>query len=240
MENKKEQRLIVVEGIDGSGKKTQTELLLHRLQNEGHDVEMFSFPRYGEPSSFFVEKYLRGEYGQVKDISPRKASLFYALDRFDWSAYLKKQLSNGKIILLDRYLVSNLAHQGSKIKNENERRDFFNWVYNLEYGLLGLPRPGMTIVLHVPSEVAYELIGKKEDRAHLKGKKRDIHEGDAEHLRKSEEVYLELAKLYPDDFRLVRCAPGGAIKFLRSKEDIHEEIWNVVRGIFDGGTATLS
>jgi dTMP kinase len=152
---------IVLEGADGSGKGTQFKLLTERFRAVGYDVEVFDFPRYEEPSSHFVRKYLNGEYGDAADISPYTSSLFFALDRYEAAPEIKQALKQGKIVLSNRYVGSNMAHQGGKFATSGEQRGFFIWEDGLEFQLLGIPRPTTNIFLRVPAEVSYELIAKK-------------------------------------------------------------------------------
>ena len=221
-------KFIVIEGTDGSGKTEQFNRLVLRLP-EGFAFKTLDFPQYDEPSSYFVREYLNGNYGPLEDedIGPRRASLFYALDRFDASEKkLKKWLADGTTVIANRYVGSNMGHQGGKIGDDKKRKDFFHWLYDLEYGICGIPRPDLNVILHMPAEVAQELVDKKAARNYIGGKKRDLHEGNLEHLRHAEKVYLEMAKLFPDNFTVVECAPEGK---LLSIDAIHEKVWAVAR-----------
>ncbi len=221
-------KFIVIEGTDGSGKTEQFNRLALRFP-EGFVFKTLDFPQYDELSSYFVREYLNGHYGALEDeeIGPRRASMFYALDRFDASEKkLKKWLADGSTIIANRYVGSNMGHQGGKISDEKKRKDFFKWLYDLEYGICGIPRPDLNIILHMPAAIAQELVDKKAERNYIGGKKRDLHEGNLDHLRHAEKVYLEMAELFPDDFTVVECAPGGT---LLSVEDIHEKVWAVAR-----------
>jgi len=217
---------IFIEGTDGSGKATQTGLLVERLKAEGRRVAIVDFPRYAQPSAYFIEKYLNGGYGSIAEIGPEKASLFYALDRFDASAEVRSWLQDGAVVIANRYVASNMGHQGAKIKDGAERQRFFAWVHDVEYRLLGIPKPNMNVFLYVPSEIAYGLIDQKGDRAYLKGGKRDMHEGDREHLQKAEATYREMVRMFPEDFLTIECAPAGV---LLSPEDIAGRIWESVQ-----------
>lgn len=219
-------KFIVIEGTDGSGKATQTGLLVERLKQAGHKVAMVDFPRYSNPSCYFIEKYLNAGYGDISEIGPEKASLFYALDRFDASSDVRAWLADGAIVIANRYVASNMGHQGSKIEDPAARKNFFKWVHDLEYVTLGIPKPDVNILLHMPSETAYELIGQKSDRAYLKGGKRDMHEGSIEHLRLAEATYKEMIRMFPAEFLEVECAPGGV---LLSPEDIAAKVWESVQ-----------
>jgi dTMP kinase len=225
-------KFIVIEGTDGSGKTEQFNRLVLRLP-EGFTFKTIDFPQYEEQSSYFVREYLNGRYGALEDegVGPRRASLFYALDRFDASEKKMKQwLSSGATIIANRYVGSNMGHQGGKILDEKKRKEFFQWLYDLEYGILGVPRPDLNIILHMPAEIAQELVDRKAARGYIGGKKRDLHEGNIEHLRHAEKVYLQIAELFPDDFKVIECAPNGN---LLSLEEIHAKVWDVAKKTLD-------
>jgi len=201
---------IVIEGTDGSGKGTQTDLLLQRLKQEGREVEVISFPRYGEPSCALVEYYLNGKLGSLQDISPYKGSIFYAVDRYVASFKIRSWILENKIVICNRYVGSNMGHQGGKIKDALDRQKYFDWNYDLEYNIFGIPKPDINIVLHVTPEISQALVDKKASREYLNGKKRDIHEDDLEHLRNAESSYLQMAKSF-SEFRLIECVENGAL-----------------------------
>ena len=217
---------IVLDGTDGSGNAVQSAILLKHLQKMGHRCEIVDFPQYGQPSAFFVEEYLNGKYGGWKEVGPKRASLFYALDRYDVAKKINKALSRGKIVLANRYVASNMGHQGAKISNLAKKKDFFKWVYDLEYNILGIPKPDLNIFLHVPAQVAYRLVWKKEKRKYLHGKKRDIHEKDLRHLYQAEKSYLMALRLFPRDFKVINCVRDDK---LMSIEDIASRIWGMVK-----------
>lgn len=219
-------KFIVIEGTDGSGKAEQTKRLIARLAAAGFSVEELDFPQYGKPSAYFVERYLRGEYGPAAATGPKKASLFYALDRFDIGEKIVAALNRGAVVVSNRYVASNLGHQGAKISDDRERAEFFRWDYELEYGILGIPKPDLNVVLRVSAETAYELVAKKGERAHLFGEKRDIHEADIEHLRMAERVYLEIVAVFPGEFTLIECVARGV---LLPREAIQEKVWRAVQ-----------
>lgn len=218
-------KLIVIDGIDGSGKKTQADLLLERLKNEGHDAVKIDFPKYGQKSAGLVENYLNGKYGRPDEVGPYAASLFYALDRFDSAGEMRQWLTDGKIIVCDRYVSANMGHQGSKFASTEERRKYFEWLAHYEYDILGAPRPHLTIILHVPAEKAQMLVAQKSERAYTQGKALDAHEADLEHLKRAEQAYVEMCELFPK-YELIECVQND--KLLSIKE-IHELIWNKVK-----------
>lgn len=221
-------RFIVLEGTDGSGKTVQFIRLLKRLKQKRIDVRTLDFPRYGQPSSYFIEQYLRGHYGSWQEVGAYRASLFYALDRFAASSELKRWLKQGKVVIANRYVASNLGHQGVKIKNKTERKRFFNWVNNLEYNILAIPKPDLNIFLHMPARIAYSLIGHKGKREYLGAKKRDIHEEDISHLKKAEKVFCETAEMFPKDFVTVDCTRQNKLLSIR---EIEEKVWKIVEKV---------
>jgi len=217
-------KFIVIDGTDGSGKATQTELLVERLKKEGYQVEIADFPQYGTKSAGLVEEYLNGQYGTAQEVGPYRASIFYACDRYDASFKIKKWLEQGKIVIANRYVTSNLAHQGGKIADHQERNIFFNWLLKLEYDIFAIPKPGLNIILHVESRIAQQLVDYKGHRDYINGHRRDLHEADLEHLHEAEKIYLEIASNYPG-YKLIECTQHGQIM---SKENIHRLIWQEV------------
>jgi len=222
----KKGKFIVLEGTDGSGKTVQFQHLLARLLKQKINVRTLDFPRYGKPSSYFVEQYLKGSYGSWKEVGAYRASLFYALDRFAASSKVKKWLKQGRVVLSNRYVGSNLGHQGVKIKGRAGRERFFKWVNELEYKILALPKPDINIFLHMPAKIAYTLVDNKGKREYLGCKRRDIHEQDISHIKQAEKVFCEVVKLFPKDFTTVECVEKGK---LLSIEKVEEKIWRIVK-----------
>lgn len=219
---------IVIEGIDGSGKGEQFKLLVARLKNLGLPVETMDFPQYDSQSSYFVRQHLNGVYGGL-EISPEKASLFYAMDRFDVSSKIREFINQGKILIFNRYTFSNLGHQGAKIKDDMIRHDFFTWLYKLEHDILGILRPHLNIICDIYPHIAMRLIEQKnkDSRRYLKcGTKKDIYESSLDHLHSARMTYIELAATYKKESIIVSCTPEGK---LLSIEDIHEKIWEIVK-----------
>ncbi len=218
---------IVIEGADGSGKSTQFRLTVERLKAVGHEVEVFKFPQHELSSSFFVDKYLKGEYGPAKDVSPYTASLFYALDRFHASSRIKKALRTGRVVVADRYVGSNMAHQGSKFSNPAQQRGFFMWEDNLEYQVLGIPRPDTNIFLRVPAEISVRLMNERSKWSY-DGLKLDQHESDIDHLRKTVATYDSLCRLFPKDFKKVEAVADGRLLGIVQINDL---IWQTIKPI---------
>lgn len=221
-------KFIVLEGTDGSGKTAQFKKLVARLKTKGFEVATVDFPQYASSSSYFVREYLNGRYGGWKEVGPYKASVFYALDRFDVSRKIKKWLEMGKIVVANRYVASNMGHQGAKISERPKRIKFLKWLDEFEHEILEVPHPTLTVVLHVPAEIAQALVDKKGAREYIGGVKRDIHEADLKHLKQAEQVYLEITKLFPKDFRLIECVKNGKLLTI---EEIHERVWKIVTKI---------
>ena len=216
---------LVIEGTDGSGKGTQFKILADRLKREGHDVVTFDFPQYEHDSSYFVKQYLNGNYGTAEEVGPYTGSLFYALDRYQASNAIRQALAEGKIVLANRFTGSNMAHQGTKFQNDEERRGYFIWLDNLEFMMLKIPRPHKNIVLRVPAETAQKLVDNKGERSYTE-KKRDIHEADLSHLQKSVQVYDDLCQLFPRDFQRIDCVRSGQLMDIETISDI---LWNTVQ-----------
>lgn len=220
-------KLIVIDGTDGSGKKTQTRFLLEKLQKNGYAALSIAFPQYGKKSAGLVEEYLNGKYGKPDKVNPQIASLFYALDRFDLSPEIRACLEEGKIIVTDRYVDANAGHQGGKIKDPEERAKFLSWLYNLEYEILGIPKPDKVLILHVPAEIGQKLVLEKQQRLYIEGgKAMDGHEADLEHLKAAEDSYLWLAKQFSYDHQVIECVTEEGE--LLSREAIHDKIWQAI------------
>lgn len=232
-------KFIVIEGTDGSGKGTQFQKLVERLNAQNVPFATFDFPQYGKPSAYFVEQYLNGRYGatnengsglftmdRVDAVSPEAASLFFALDRFDVRKDINDALAAGKLVLSNRYVTSNMGHQGAKITRKADRARYLKWLDNIEYGILGAARPDVVVLLHVPAAIAQQLIAKKAERAYLEGAKKDIHEKNLDYLKHAEQVYLEIAGLFPEQFIVVECVEGG---HLLDIDQIAEKVWQKVQ-----------
>ena len=224
MTTKKKGLFVVIEGTDGSGKGTQTALLLERLKKEKNVVETTDFPQYDNFSGAFVAKYLRGEYGTADEVGPYRGSVFYAVDRYDKSFDIKRWLEEGKIIVSNRYVSANMGHQAGKIKGAQARAKFLKWLENLEYGIFKIPKPDVTILLYVPPSVGQKLVDQKAVRSYTKGSKRDIHEADINHLKNAAQAYLYVAKKYK--WPVIQCINKKGE--MLSREEIHEKIYAVV------------
>jgi len=188
---------IVIDWIDWSGKGTQVKRVVKKLKEIWKTVKLLDYPRYGEKSAFMVEKYLNGDYG--KEIWPKLASVFYAIDRYDDSFNFRKDLEKYDYIISNRYISSNIIHQAWKIKEITKKEDFIKWLEDLEYNIFGVPKPDKTIFLNVSPEMSQKLVLKKSERNYLKnGKKMDLHEEDKEHLQNAHETAMIVAQNQSD------------------------------------------
>ena len=218
--------IITIEGIDGAGKGTQTQLLFSYLQSLGRQIKAFDFPRYKNPSARNVERYLNGEFGTPADVGPQLSSWFFAEDRKAAASEIQDAVNRGEIVICNRYVGSNTAHQGSKIADKRQRHAFFKWNDRLEYEVNGIPKPDVNPILFIPPHASRELVLQKMKREHLDGKKLDAHEADIEHLRTTWETYRELVELFPERYIAVECFDGD--QHLPA-EEIHAKIWSVVK-----------
>ncbi len=221
-------KLIVITGIDGSGKTVQSKILYERLLKEGHLAVTTDFPQYGK--TFFadmVTKYLKGQFGSADSVSPYLAALLYAGDRWECKEQINTWLGEGKIIVSNRYVCDNMAHQGGKINDPAVKEIFFQWLEKLEHHVFAVPRSNLNILLYVPAEIAYQLIEKKEQRAYLSGEKKDIHEEDINHLRYAQQTFLEISR-GKKDWTTIDCTESGK---LLSEQLIADKVWCVVKKV---------
>jgi len=219
-------KFIVIDGTDGSGKGTQVERLVKRLESEGYNVAMADFPRYGKKSAVLVEQYLNGQFGTAEEVGPYVASAFYAYDRYAASEEIRQWIEEGTIVISNRYVSANMGHQAGKIKEISEVDTFLMWLEDLEYKKFAIPKPDETILLYMPVEIGQQLVDKKGHREYVGGEKRDIHESDLNHLTDAASAYLYVAKKY--HWPIIQCAPDNQ---LRTIEDIHEELYGLVKKI---------
>ena len=219
-------KLIVFEGTDGSGKSTQLMLLTDRLSREGKTFQTLKFPQYDEPSSALIRMYLGGEFGtHPDDVNAYTASTFFAVDRFaSYQRVWGEHYRAGGLCLSDRYTTSNAVHQGSKLEG-SARTDYFAWLYDLEFGRMGLPKPDLVIHLDLPIELTRSLMRKRERETDTTA---DIHEKDLAYLERCRETARQAAQFY--GWKTVHCEENGA---LRSRQDIHEEIYGLVKACLE-------
>lgn len=184
-------KLIALEGIDGSGKRTQLELLALALEVRGLSTFRISFPRYESFFGKLVGQYLNGEFGPLEAVDPHLSASIYAGDRLEAEPEIETALSAGKYVLADRYIASNMAHQSARMPPAG-REEFLEWLKRLEYGVYGLPAEDLVIYLRVPVEEAHRLVGLKTARAYTT-LQRDIQEADMTHLQETAKIYERLA-----------------------------------------------
>jgi dTMP kinase len=202
---------IVIEGLDGAGKSTQVDLLSRYLQSEGKTVEYVHFPT-GDSEIFgeMINRFLRGEFGGIGDVNPYLVSLLFAGDRYNMAPKINAWLAEGKFVINDRYVYSNIGFQCAKIADEQEKRKLFDWIFNLEFNYFKIPRPDLNIFLDVPFSFTEKRLAENrtgKDRDYLNGKT-DIHEADLNFQKKVRETYIRATET---DDRLVRidCSDNG-------------------------------
>ena len=218
-------RIIVIEGLDGSGKATNAKALSERLLGLGKKVKKITFPDYESDSSALVKMYLSGKFGsRPDDVNAYAASAFYAVDRFasfktDWKA----DYDEGAWIIADRYTTSNAVHQASKLEGK-EKDDYLDWLYDFEFNKMGLPRPDAVIYLDVPTDVSQKLMS---ERYNGDNTKKDIHEKDVEYLNKSRTQALYAANRL--GWNIVSLCENGV---LLSKEQVADKVFDKIKEIY--------
>jgi dTMP kinase len=219
----KKGKMLVFEGLDGSGKQTQSQLLFERLEENGYPVMKVSYPRYDNESSALVRMYLRGEFGDnPNEISPYICSTFYAVDRYaSYKQDYEQFYNNGGIVIADRYTTSNMLHQASKIQNAFERQKFLDWLYDFEFNLYKLPVPDLVFFLDLSVADTFNLTKNRANK--ITGeKKKDIHESNAVHLNSAYDIACELIKKY--QWIQIKCITDNKI---RTIQDISDEIFKI-------------
>jgi len=222
----KKGKLIVLDGGDGSGKTIQSQMLQTYFSDHSLPFKYFDFPQYSLTfHGKTVAQLLRGEFGGINQVSPYLASLAYALDRLSAKEQMLEYLKSGGYILANRYVTSNMAHQGAKFPTQSEKNKFIKWIYELEYKVHRLPKEDIMIYLHVPASISAQLILKKGKRDYLGGKTKDIHEQNFNYLLNTEKMYLKLCQKYPHWVK-IDCVENQQ---LLSKELIHQQIITVLK-----------
>ena len=220
-------KLIVIEGTDSSGKETQTKRLFEKLEEKGLKVKKISFPNYDSPACEPVKMYLAGAFGEdAMKVNPYPVSTMYAIDRYasfktDWEKFYNED----GIIVTDRYVTSNMVHQASKIKDLDEKKQYLNWLEDLEYEKMGIPRPDLVIFLNMPTEMAVKLMAERKNKITGEEKK-DIHERDKEYLKESHANACKIANIY--NWKEIKCSDGDRIKTI---EEIGEEVFSLVEKV---------
>jgi dTMP kinase len=216
-------KLIVIEGLDGSGKATQSRLLCQRLEQQGIGCKKVTFPDYDHESAEFVKLYLSGALGSAEEVGAYAASTFFAMDRYiSFKLRWGKDYNDNTILVADRYATSNATHQTTKLPRE-QWDEYLDWMEDYEYGKLGLPRPDMVIFLSVPPTISQKLI---EGRYQGDNEKKDIHEADLGYL---ERCYAGAGYVADrQGWQMLDCAPEGA---MLSVKEISDKIWEMVQTI---------
>jgi dTMP kinase len=216
-------RLIAIEGIDGSGKGTQAKRLHERFVEAGRRAALISFPRYD--ATLFgrgIGQFLNGRFGALDQVSPFLVSLLYAGDRLESREYLREALATNDVVVLDRYVPSNIAHQGAKLTG-NEQREVIEWIKQIEYSLYELPHADLVLLLDLPAAEARKLIAKKSARSYT-DREADLQEADTDYLEQVRQVYRAQAASDPS-WQLIECFDG---QHVRPVEEIGNEIWSLV------------
>lgn len=212
-------KFLAIEGIDGAGKRTQIDLLCALLRKRRVAFTRFSFPHYSSFYGRMVGQFLDGDFGRLADVDAHFSALLYAGDRMEAKPQLQRELAQGRLILADRYLASNLAHQGARVP-ARKRSAFLKWLLELEYKIHGIPREELVVLLRVPAAQAQRLVEKKAKRDYTR-KKKDIQEADLKHLQEAAKVYDRLAR--QRHWLTIECFDSVAGK-LRAPEEIHREV----------------
>ena len=222
-------KLIALEGIDGSGKNTQVRLLHHELTSRGYSVYATGFPQYESWFGKMVGQFLNGELGPLDKVDPHFSALLYAGDRFEAKSRIVTSLDRGAIVLADRYVASNLAHQTARVPAE-KRAGFLSWIEHLEYGIYDLPREDLVLYLRVPPQEAQSLVKKKSSRSYTDST-HDILESSIRHLEDATDMYDLLSKQPP--WATIQCfdATRGA---MRMPEEISKDILSAVSPLLTG------
>jgi dTMP kinase len=218
---------IVIEGSDGTGKSTQVLKLDTRAHRHGYNVMHATFPNYGARSAKFTEHYLNGRYGPARSVHPELASMVYAIDRFSMRDAIREHLRKPhSIVIADRYVASNLAHQGTKYADKENRETFYETIFELEFDILDLPKPDLNIILEIPTTMAIANIEKRIAESPTPIGK-DQHEKDVLHLKQAQRNYREIAKIYPEWYERLSCVEPDKVT-MRPIQDIGDDIWELV------------
>jgi dTMP kinase len=220
--------LIAIEGIDGSGKQTQAKLLEHALESAGWPVYSTGFPQYESWFGRMVGQFLNGDFGTLASVDPHFSALLYAGDRFEAKHRLESALADGKIVLVDRYIASNMAHQVARAPAER-RADFLRWIEHLEYSIYGMPRENLILYLRVPPREAQQLVGQKSQRKYTSAS-HDIQETNLSHLEDAAEMYDMLSRSRP--WATIQCFDAKK-NGLRLPEDISREMMSAVKPLLE-------
>lgn len=221
-------KLIVIEGLDASGKETQTGLLFEHLQKAGVQTKKVCFPDYESESSALVKMYLSGEFGSDPSaVNAYAASSFYAVDRYaSYKVHWEDFYSGGGLVLADRYTTSNMIHQGCKIADLHKRKAYLDWLKEYEYERLGLPRPDLILFLDMPPAVGMKLMAGRHNKAG--GETKDIHERSREYLEKTYRTALEVVQ--QQEWMKIPCSDGeNPLPIAEIAQHIWETVWQTIK-----------
>jgi dTMP kinase len=225
-------KLIAVEGIDGSGKRTQVELLTLTLKARGYSVYSTGFPQYDSWFGKMVGQFLNGDLGSLETVDPHFTALLYAGDRFEAKPKLEAALNDGQIVLVDRYIGSNLAHQTARVPPE-KRSAFLEWIEHLEYRIYGLPRENLILYLRVPPHEAQRLVERKSARSYTSARK-DLLEASLHHLEDAAEMYDSLSRSVP--WATIQCF-DATLNAIREPEESAMDVLAAVEGVLSSASA---
>ncbi len=225
-------KLIAIEGIDGSGKRTQVDLLTLNLKSRGHSVFSTGFPKYDSWFGKMVGQFLNGDLGPLESVDPHFTALLYAGDRFEAKPKLEAALNNGQIVLVDRYIGSNLAHQTARVPPA-KRSEFLEWIKHLEYSIYGLPRESLILYLRVPPREAQRLVERKSARSYTSAPK-DLLEASLRHLEDAAEMYDSLSRRVP--WATIQCF-DATLNAMREPDKIAVDVLAAVGGVLSSASA---
>jgi len=221
-------KFLVIEGIDGSGKNTQTKLLYDYCLNKEIDAKIIQFPAY--EATFFgheVGRFLDGKYGSLVQVHPKLAAILYAGDRYEMREQILKYISNNELLICDRYVSSNIAHQASKYCDPNDRMRFSSWVERLEYSVFSMPKPDVIVFLDLPPRYSRKLVLNKKPRVYT-NKQEDIQEGNLDYLREVYSIYKELSS--GEEWRSIKCY-NEADGRIRTIQEISIDVIAVIKDL---------
>lgn len=221
----KQGKLFVIEGLDASGKETQSKLIEKRLLEKGYDVNLVAFPNYDSPACSLVKMYLNGEFGKnPDDVDPKISSVFYAMDRYAaFKTNLNEVYNNGEIIICDRFTTSNMLHQGCKNDDIDEKEEFLNWLLDFEYNLLKIPKPDKVFFLNVPPYISKKLMAKRRNKF-TNDTQKDIHEKNDRYMNKVYDNAMYLIEHY--GWENIDCVKNESE--LKSIEEINDILYEKI------------
>jgi len=233
---KEKGKTILIEGTDCSGKETQTKKLLEKLAADNIPIETMGFPRYHTPTGRIIGQCYLGKeglgegdvnwFGNANNLKAKTALLYYLADRVEAEDEIRRTLESGTNLILDRYVESNMAHQGGKIRDPEKRKEMIDLITNLEYGLYNLPKPDETIFLFMPYEAGMILREGRNEKA-------DGHESSQDHLKNAQDTYLELSERF--NWKKIDCAPNfdGTKESIIKPNEIHEMVYEAVKKVLN-------